>query len=159
MNLALYPQQVSEIVGLEPAHRLIGMAREAAERAGLKVPLIEGAAESIPLQRNSIDTVVTTWTLCTVSDPVGALLEMRRVLKPGGQLLFVEHGLAPEEKIRRWQNRLDPVWKRIAGGCHLDRPIRELIEKAGFQITQLDMGYTEGPRLITFFYQGRAIPS
>jgi ubiquinone/menaquinone biosynthesis C-methylase UbiE len=158
LNLALYPQQVSEIVGLEPAHRLIGMAREAAERAGLKVPLIEGAAESIPLQRNSIDTVVTTWTLCTVSDPVGALLEMRRVLKPGGQLLFVEHGLAPEEKIRRWQNRLDPVWKRIAGGCHLDRPIRELIEKAGFQIAQLEMGYTEGPRVMAFFYQGVAVP-
>jgi ubiquinone/menaquinone biosynthesis C-methylase UbiE len=158
LNLALYPQQVCEIVGLEPAHRLIGMAQQAAERAGLKVPLIEGAAESIPLQRNSIDTVVTTWTLCTVSDPVGALVEMRRVLKPSGQLLFVEHGLAPEKKIRRWQNRLDPVWKRIAGGCHLDRPIRELIEKAGFHIAQLDMRYAEGPRVMTFFYQGRAVP-
>jgi ubiquinone/menaquinone biosynthesis C-methylase UbiE len=157
LNLALYPQQVCEVVGLEPAHRLIGMARQAAERAGLSVPLIEGAAESIPLQHNSVDTVVTTWTLCTVSDPVGALLEMRRVLKPGGQLLFVEHGLAPEEKIRRWQNRLDPVWKRIAGGCHLDRPIRELIEKAGFQIAQLDMGYAQGLRMMTFFYQGRAL--
>jgi hypothetical protein len=84
---------------------------------------------------------------------------MRRVLRTSGQLLFVEHGLAPEERIRRWQNRLNPVWKRVAGGCHLDRPIRELIEKAGFQITQLDTGYTKGPRLLTFFYQGRAIPS
>jgi ubiquinone/menaquinone biosynthesis C-methylase UbiE len=158
LNLVLYPQQVLQIVGLEPARRLLGMARQAAERAGLKVPLIEGSAESIPLGRNSIDTVVTTWTLCTVRDPVGALLEMRRVLRPDGQLLFVEHGLAPEEKIRGWQNRLDPVWKRIAGGCHLNRPIRELIEKAGFQIAQLDMGYTEGPRLMTFFYQGRAVP-
>ena len=157
LNLALYPPQVCEIVGLEPAHRLIGMARQAVERARLNVPLIEAAAESIPLQHNSVDTVVTTWTLCTVSDPVGALLEMRRVLKPGGQLLFVEHGLAPEEKIRRWQNRLDPVWKRIAGGCHLDRPIRELIEKSGFQIAQLDMGYAQGPRMMTFFYQGRAV--
>src|SRR5215468_1814410 len=157
LNLALYPHQVCGIVGLEPAHRLIGMARQAVQRAGLKVPLIEGSAESIPLDRNCIDTVVTTWTLCTVRDPVGALLEMRRVLRPGGQLLFVEHGLAPEEKIRRWQNRLDPIWKRIAGGCHLDRPIRELTERAGFQIAQLDMGYAQGPRMMTFFYQGRAV--
>lgn len=157
LNLALYPRQVSAIVGLEPAHRLIGMTRQAAERAGLKVPLIEGSAESIPLESSSIDTVVTTWTLCTVRDPVSALIEMRRVLRPGGQLLFVEHGLAPEAKIRRWQHGLDPVWKRIAGGCHLDRPIRELIEKAGFQITRLDMSYADGPRVMTFFYQGRAV--
>nr|UXE44421.1 2-methoxy-6-polyprenyl-1,4-benzoquinol methylase, mitochondrial [uncultured bacterium] len=158
LNLALYPHQVCEVVGVEPAHRLVGMARDAAGRARLKVALIEGAAESIPLAANSIDTVVTTWTLCTIPDPDRALLEMRRVLRSSGQLLFVEHGLAPEEKIRRWQNRLNPVWKRIAGGCHLNRPIRELIEKAGFQIAQLDTGYTEGPRVMTFFYQGRAIP-
>jgi hypothetical protein len=103
--------------------------------------------------------VVTTWTLCTIPDPMGALLEMRRVLRASGQLLFVEHGLAPEEKIRRWQNRLTPVWKRFTGGCHLDRPIPKLIEKAGFQITQMDTGYAEGPRLMTFFYQGRAMPT
>jgi ubiquinone/menaquinone biosynthesis C-methylase UbiE len=159
LNLALYPQPVGEIVGLEPARRLIGMAREAAGRTRLKATLIEGTAESIPLDRNSIDTVVTTWTLCTIPDPMGALLEMRRVLRTSGQLLFVEHGLAPDERIRIWQNRLTPIWKRIAGGCHLDRPVRELIEKAGFQITQLDMAYAEGPRLMTFFYQGRAIPT
>jgi ubiquinone/menaquinone biosynthesis C-methylase UbiE len=159
LNLALYPQRVDEVVGLEPAYRLIEMARDAAGGARLKATLIEGTAESIPLDRNSIDTVVTTWTLCTIPDPVGALLEMRRVLRSGGQLLFVEHGLAPDERIRRWQNRLNPIWKRIAGGCHLDRPVRELIEKAGFQITQLNMGYADGPRLMTFFYQGRAIPA
>jgi ubiquinone/menaquinone biosynthesis C-methylase UbiE len=157
LNLALYPQEVREIVGLEPAHQLLGMARQAAERAGLKVPLIEGSAESIPLASGSIDTVVTTWTLCTIPDPVGALLEMHRVLRPGGQLLFVEHGLAPEERICRWQHCLDPVWKRFAGGCHLDRPIRELIEKAGFKIAELEMAYAEGPRLMTFFYRGRAV--
>jgi ubiquinone/menaquinone biosynthesis C-methylase UbiE len=159
LNLALYPQKVGEIVGLEPAHRLIGMAREAAGSARLKATLIQGSAESIPLDRNSIDTVVTTWTLCTIPDPMGALLEMRRVLRTSGQLLFVEHGLAPDERIRRWQNRFTPIWKRVAGGCHLDRPILELIEKAGFQITQQDTGYAEGPRLMTFFYQGRAVPT
>jgi ubiquinone/menaquinone biosynthesis C-methylase UbiE len=157
LNLPLYPKQVSEIVGLEPARRLVRIAQEAAAR--LKVALIRGSAESIPLERNTIDTVVTTWTLCTIPNPVGALLEVRRVLRPSGQLLFVEHGLAPEEKIRRWQNRLNPVWKRIAGGCHLNRPIRELIEKAGFEITQIDTSYMEGPRLMTFFYAGRARPS
>jgi ubiquinone/menaquinone biosynthesis C-methylase UbiE len=159
LNLAFYPGQVREIVGLEPAERLLGMAREAACRSRLKVTLIEGSAEAIPLERNTIDTVVTTWTLCTIPDPLGALQEMRRVLRSSGQLLFVEHGLAPEEKIRRWQNRLTPVWKRIAGGCHLNRPIRELIENAGFAITQIDTGYMEGPKLMTFFYQGRARPN
>src|SRR5262245_1418652 len=89
LNLALYPRQVREVVGLEPAHRLIGMAREAVSAARLKAELIEGSAESIPLDRNSIDTVVTTWTLCTIPDPMGALLEMRRVLRASGQLLFV----------------------------------------------------------------------
>jgi ubiquinone/menaquinone biosynthesis C-methylase UbiE len=159
LNLPFYPQQVREIVGLEPSERLLGMAREAADRSRLKVKLIEGSAEAIPLDRNSIDTVVTTWTLCTIPDAAGALMEMRRVLRPSGQLLFVEHGLAPEEKVRKWQNRLTPLWKRIAGGCHLNRPVRELIEKAGFAITQIDTGYMEGPKLMTFFYQGRARPS
>jgi len=159
LNVPLYPQQVREIVGLEPAHRLVLMAQKAAEGSGSKVSLIEGSGESIPLEANSIDTVVMTWTLCTIPDPIAALVEMRRVLRPSGQLLFVEHGLAPEQKVRKWQHRLTVIWKRIAGGCHLDRPIRELIEKAGFAITQLETGYmVEGPRLMTFFYQGRARP-
>ena len=159
LNLPLYPQRVCEIVGLEPAHRLVGMAREAAGRSRLKMTLVEASAESIPLEANSIDTVVTTWTLCTIPDPVTALAEMRRVLRPTGQLLFVEHGLAPEQKIRSWQHRLTPIWKRIAGGCHLNRPIRDLIRQGGFEITHLDTSYMEGPRMMTFFYEGRAKPS
>jgi ubiquinone/menaquinone biosynthesis C-methylase UbiE len=159
LNLAFYPQQVREIVGLEPAERLLGMAREAAGRSGLNVTLIEGSAEAIPLEAKSIDTVVTTWTLCTIPNPPGALLEVRRVLRSNCQLQFVEHGLAPEDQICRWQNRLTPLWKRVAGGCHLNRPIRRLIEDAGFAITQLDTGYAEGPRPMTFFYQGRARPN
>jgi ubiquinone/menaquinone biosynthesis C-methylase UbiE len=156
VNLPLYPQTVSEIIGLEPAHRLINMTRKAAGRSRLKVTLIEGSAESIPLDSKSVDTVLMSWTLCSIPDPLTALVEMRRVLRPGGQLLFVEHGLAPEQKVRRWQHGLTPVWKRLAGGCHLDRPIRELVEQGGFEITHLDTGYMEGPRLMTFFYQGRA---
>ena len=157
-NLQLYSQNVSEIVGLEPAHRLVAMAQKAASRSPLQVTLIEGSAESIPLEVNSFDSVLMSWTLCSIPDPVAALVEVRRVLKPDGQLLFVEHGLAPEQKVRRWQHRLTPVWKWIAGGCHLDRPISDLIQRAGFEITDLDTGYMEGPKLMTFFYQGRAKP-
>lgn len=91
--------------------------------------LLQGSAESIPLEDCSVDTVVTTWTLCTIPEVLAALQEMRRVLKPGGQLLFVEHGQAPEPRVRKWQDRLTPAWKRIGGGCHLNRPIRELIEQ------------------------------
>jgi ubiquinone/menaquinone biosynthesis C-methylase UbiE len=159
LNISFYPQKVGEILGLEPSGRLLQMTKHTAGRFPLTVRLIEGSAEAIPLHRHSIDTVVTTWTLCSIPDALGALGEMRRVLRPGGQLLFVEHGLAPEDNIRKWQNRLTPIWKRIAGGCHLNRPIDELIQEAGFEITQMDTGYMEGPKLMTFFYQGRAKPN
>ena len=158
VNLPLYPQKVTEVLGLEPSERLIRMSRNVVVRPGLNLQLIEGSAEAIPLHRNTLDTVVTTWTLCTIPDALGALQEVHRVLKPGGQLLFVEHGLAREDKIRRWQNRLTPIWRRIAGGCRLNRPIRDLIEKAGFQITEITTEYIEGPKLMTYFYQGRARP-
>jgi ubiquinone/menaquinone biosynthesis C-methylase UbiE len=101
---------------------------------------------------------VTTWTLCSVPDVATALAEMRRILKPHGKLLFVEHGLAPEDGVRRWQNHLTPIWKRIAGGCHLNRPIARLIEEAGFHISQIETGYMPGPRPMTFMYEGSARP-
>ena len=159
LNLAFYPAKVREIVGLEPVPRRLTMAKRAAIPDSLHVTFVEGSAETIPLDESSIDTVVTTWTLCTIPDVARALLEMRRVLKPSGELLFVEHGLAPEEKVRRWQNRLNPFWKRIAGGCQLNRPIRDLIEKAGFSITEIETGYIKGPKPMSFFYRGRAKPS
>jgi len=156
LNLTSYPSQVPEIVGLEPSPRLLSMAEEASRPDFIDVRFVEGSAESIPLEAKSIDTVVTTWTLCSIPDVRRALLEMRRVLKPGGELLFVEHGLAPEENVRRWQNRLNPIWKRIAGGCHLNRPIKNLIERAGFNITEVETGYIKGPKPMTFLYRGRA---
>jgi len=134
------------------------MARRVAERASLHVELIEGSAESIPLDRHSIDTVVTTWTLCSIPHVSKALAEMRRVLKPQGQLLFVEHGQAPDESVRRWQDRLTPAWKRVGGGCHLNRPIRQLIEGAGFSLLTLETGYMKGPKPMSFMYEGRARP-
>jgi len=156
LNLAFYPS-ASEILGLEPSPRLAAMAEQAARRRAVPVQLIEGSAEAIPLDSHSIDTVVTTWTLCSIPQASLALGEMRRVLKPTGQLLFAEHGRSPDENVRKWQDRLTPVWKRIGGGCHLNRPIRELVESAGFSIRQLDTGYMRGPKPMTFMYEGRAL--
>ena len=99
---------------------------------------------------------MTTWTLCSVRDPGLALREMRRVLKPGGELLFVEHGLAPDRGVAAWQRRLTPLWKRIGGGCHLDRDIAGLVRSAGWDLLGLDTGYMRGPRPFTFMYEGRA---
>ena len=158
LNLPFYTPRVHELLGLEPSAPLVAMARHASSESFLPVTLIEGSAEAIPLEDKSIDTVVTTWTLCTIPRVTQALGEMRRVLKPGGQLLFVEHGLAPEDSVRKWQDRLTPVWKRIGGGCHLNRPIPVLIETAGFDVGEIKAGYIRGPKPMTYIYEGRARP-
>jgi ubiquinone/menaquinone biosynthesis C-methylase UbiE len=159
LNLPFYGSRVDQILGLEPAAGLVAMARRSVGRSKVPVTFIAGSAEVIPIDAKSIDTVVTTWTLCSIPNAIGALREMRRVLKPNGQLLFVEHGLAPEYNVRKWQNRLTPLWKRIGGGCHLNRPIRTLIESSGFGIDRLETGYMKGPKPMTFFYEGRANPA
>ncbi|MBI3282089.1 MAG: class I SAM-dependent methyltransferase [Acidobacteria bacterium] len=156
LNLPFYPAQAREILGLDPSPKLLAMAHGKNPR--IPMTAVEGSAECIPLEDRSVDTAVMAWTLCSIPDAERALREIRRVLKPGGQLLFVEHGLAPEESVRRWQRRLTPLWKRIAGGCHLDRPIRTLVEQAGFEISHLDAGYMPGPKVMTFMYEGRARP-
>jgi ubiquinone/menaquinone biosynthesis C-methylase UbiE len=159
LNLPLYGPRVSEVIGLEPAPRLIAMAQRAAIQTKRAISIIAGVAEEIPADAHSFDTVVMTWTLCSIPGANAALKEMRRVLRPGGQLLFVEHGLAPEQNVQRWQHRLTPIWKRIGGGCHLDRPISALIEGARFALARLDTGYIKGPKPMTFLYEGRAIPA
>jgi ubiquinone/menaquinone biosynthesis C-methylase UbiE len=159
LNLPFYGAKVREIFGLEPSPRLAAMAERASRKTGRAVNLVEGSAEAIPMDSGSFDTVVTTWTLCSIPEAVKALGEMRRVLKPGGQLLFVEHGLAPEQNVQKWQHRLTPVWKRIGGGCHLDRPIRTLVETAGFDIVALENSYLpRAPQALGYFYEGRARP-
>jgi SAM-dependent methyltransferase len=158
LNFRFYPDAATSIVGIDPSAKLLTMARSASVHASPRVELMEASAEALPLEDKSVDTVVSTWTLCSIPDVQRALDEMRRVLRPGGRLLFIEHGEAPESSVARWQHRLTPIWKRLAGGCHLDRPVAALIKNAGFAIDRLDTGYMEGPRVLTFLYEGAAHP-
>ncbi len=158
LNLPFYSAKMEHVIGLEPSPKLLSMARRAARPAMGPVEFVEGSAEAIPLEGGSIDTVVTTWTLCSIPDAPGSLGEMRRVLKPGGRLLFVEHGRSPDPTVRRWQDLLTPAWKRIGGGCHLNRAIGTLIEGAGFRFERIETGYMRGPRPLTFMYEGSARP-
>jgi len=158
LNLRFYRSPVTEILALEPAPRLVTMARGAARASTVPVKFLVASAETIPLDDHCIDTVVTTWTLCSIPQAATALTEMRRVLRPGGSLLFVEHGLAPDAGVRRWQHRLTPAWRRCAGGCHLNRPIAAMIEGAGFRLERIETGHIPGPRPMTFMYEGRARP-
>jgi ubiquinone/menaquinone biosynthesis C-methylase UbiE len=158
LNLPFYRAPVTEVLALEPAPRLVAMARSAAGAATMPVRFLAASAESIPLDDHSVDTVVTTWTLCSIPQAATALGEMRRVLRPGGRLLFVEHGRAPDAGVRRWQDWLTPVWRRCAGGCHLNRPIAAMIADAGFRLDRIETGHIPGPRPMTFMYEGSARP-
>src|ERR1700730_9787577 len=134
------------------------MARRSICAVTAPVTFIEASAEAIPIDHESIDTVITTWTLCSIPRAITALAEVRRVLRPSGRMVFVEHGLAPEEGVRRWQNHLTPAWKWLSGGCHLNRPIRAMLQDAGFRIDRLEMGYMSDPKPMTFMYEGSALP-
>jgi ubiquinone/menaquinone biosynthesis C-methylase UbiE len=158
LNLPFYGRQVREVFGLDPSPRLLERARRNMRRADVPVRLLEGSAERIPLADRSMDTIVMTWTGCSIPEVRAALEDMRRVLKVGGRLLFVEHGRAPEPGVARWQNRLDPLWVRFSGGCHLNRKIDDLLSDAGFRVDRLETGYIPGPRIMTFLYEGAASP-
>ncbi|GAA4258454.1 methyltransferase domain-containing protein [Azospirillum formosense] len=155
-NLPFYGGAATEVVGVDSSPELLALARRAAAVTPHPVKLMEQTAEQLPFSDSSFDTAVVTWSLCSIPDPVAALREARRVLRPGGQLRFVEHGLAPDPGVRRWQHRLTPVWSRCAGGCHLDRKMDDLIHAAGFHITDLKAGYVPGIRLLGFMYEGCA---
>jgi SAM-dependent methyltransferase len=158
LNLPFYLPSAREVLALEAAARLVAMGRAAPRASTLPVTFIEASAEAIPLDKHSVDTIVTTWTLCSIPLAATALADMRRALRPGGRLLFVEHGLAPDAGVRRWQDRLTPIWRSCAGGCHLNRPIAAMIESAGFRIDRIPTGYIPGPRPMTFMYEGSARP-
>ena len=157
LNLPFYDKaKVRRVWALDPSGELWGMAEERVRGAGFPVEFLKAAAEEIPLPDRSADTVLVTFTLCTVPDVSRALREMARVLKPGGELVFSEHGLAPDEDVRRWQNRLNPIWSAFGGGCNLNRPIPSLLEEGGFRMRELSSMYIPGWRPASFNYWGRA---
>ncbi len=156
LNLPFYSDQVTEVSGVDPSRELLEMTRQRTESVSFPVELINASAEELPLESNSADTVVMTWTLCSIPDPARAVSEMRRVLKSSGDLIFVEHGLAAEPNIRKWQNRINRPWRAVTGGCNLNRAIDQLISSAGLRIQRLDTSYLPGPKMFTFTYKGNA---
>ena len=158
LNLPYYDKaKIEKIVGLDPALQMHRLAQKRMKKAGLEVELSDLSAEKIPFEDGAFDTVLVTYTLCSIPDPVAALKEMRRMLKPGAKLIFCEHGLAPDASVRRWQVRLNPVWSKVGGGCHLNRDIPGLLKEAGLHSADIQSMYLRGPRPLTYNYWGTAV--
>jgi SAM-dependent methyltransferase len=158
LNVPHYPPAVTSVAAVEPADVGWGLAAERVREATVPIERVGLDGQSLPLPDDSCDTALSTWTLCTIPEVGDALQEVRRVLRPGGTFHFVEHGLAPDDKVRRWQHRLDPVQQRVFGGCHLTRPIRGLLTDAGFAISELDTFYDKGtPKTLGAFSLGVAV--
>lgn len=159
INLEFYnPDQVDLVYGLEPSDGMRCKAQANLARSPVKVEWLDLPGEKVPLADASVDTVLLTFTLCTIPDWHTALLQMKRVLKPGGELLFVEHGKSPDTSTLKWQNRITPGWKLLAGGCHLNRDIASMIRETGFTITELENLYIpKAPKIAGYIYKGRAI--
>ncbi len=161
LNLAFYdPEKATSVTGVDPHPELRAIAQAAPRAEGLKVDVQPGEAESLPFADASFDTVLCTFTLCSVRSPAAALSEARRVLKPEGRFLFCEHGLSPDAGVSRWQRGLEPLWKRLAGGCHLTRPVTAAIEKAGFALDEARRFYVDKtPKPLGWVEQGVARPA
>lgn len=158
LNFKFYDEKkVKRVIGLDPAGPMLKLARRRAQAVAFPVEFVELGGERIPLPDASVDTVLSTYTLCTIPDPVAALREMRRVLKPCGRLLFCEHGLAPDDDVSKWQHRLDRPWGKFAGGCHLNRDMRAILPAGGFAFERLETGYEPGtPRWMGHLFHGSA---
>jgi len=155
LNLPYYSPEVELVLGLDPSAALLAKAERAARNAPRPALFIRAAAEAIPISDASIDCIMMTWALCSVTNARASLAEMRRVLAPEGMLLFVEHGLSPEPKVAGWQRRIDPLWAKIS--CHIDNPVDTLLREAGFLIERLEAGYMRSwPKSLTYMYEGRA---
>ncbi len=157
LNLCHYDAgRVSKVWGLDPSPEMIRMAEDRAGEVNFEVAFLTNPAEDIPLPDKFFDSIVLTYTLCTIPDAGRAMLEMARVIKPGGLLVFCEHGVAPDRSVLRWQKALNPIWKRVGGGCHLNRDIPELIVQGGFRITGLQARYIPGWRPASYNFWGTA---
>ncbi len=157
LNLPYYDvSKVTKLWALDPSPEMTKLAESAARSVHFDVEFIDLPSEEIPLENNSVDTVLITYTLCTIPDPQPALREMARVLRAGGELVFCEHGAAPDSSVRRWQDRLNPIWRRLGGGCHLNRAIPDLIGQGGFRISRVETMYIPGWRPACFNYWGTA---
>ena len=156
LNIPFYnSDKIDKVIGIDPSHELIELAKELANDSKASIDLVIGSAESIPYPDNFFDTVLVTYTMCTIYNVAIANKEMWRVLKDDGRLIFCEHGLAPDKKISKWQNRIDPFWGKIAGGCHLNRDIQKLITDAGFSFESLDKMYLPStPKFAGYNYWG-----
>jgi len=160
LNLPFYDAaRVSKVWGFDPSPQMRAMAEKVARDVPVDVEFVGLAGHEVPLETASVDTVVVTYTLCSIPEPEPALREAARVLKPGGELLFCEHGEAPDESVRRWQRRLTPIWSRFGGGCQLGRPIPAIIERGGFRLTALESAYLPGWPFASFTYWGAATPA
>ena len=159
LNIPFYDStKVDKILGLDPSEELNRMALKVAADKGIPVEFILGGAEAIPLPDNHVDTVLVTYTMCTIPEVATANKEILRVLKPQGKMIFCEHGLAPDANISKWQNRIDPYWGKIAGGCHLNRNIPALIAEAGFEIESMEQMYLPStPKFTGYNYWGTAV--
>ncbi|HTH45029.1 MAG TPA: methyltransferase domain-containing protein [Oxalicibacterium sp.] len=157
LNFAFYERgRLERLVGVDPAGQMHALARRRSRRAGIPVELLQISAETLPIESASIDCVVCTYTLCSIPDPLAALREIRRVLRPGGKFLFAEHGLAPDAAVAKWQSRLEPYWTNIAGGCHLTRDVPALLREAGFSVKS-EAAYIAWPKTLAYNFWGEAV--
>lgn len=157
LNLPALPDAVTRVLAVDPLHRGLERAADRVADSHVEVQLVGTDAQRLPLDDASVDTVLCTWSLCSIDDPVRAVAEVARVLRPGGHLHVVEHGWSPDATVQRWQQRLDRPWSRVAGGCHVDRDIPAILEQGGLRITGMDTYYTESePRFLGWTFEGRA---
>jgi len=156
LNLPFYGPRVERLVALEPSPELWNLGCKRADAARFPIEFVPASAEAIPAPDRTFDSIVMTWTLCTIVHPTTALAEIARVLKPGGRLIFIEHGKAPDVRVAAWQDRLNLPWRAVAGGCNMNRAITSLIAGSGFAIDELETGYAAWPKVLSYLYKGIA---
>lgn len=157
LNLPFYnPAKVTKIIGVDPDEHIWKRSADRRKACPIEIERIGLSGEDIPLGNNEVDSVVVTYSLCTIPDPVKALGEMTRILKPGGKIYFSEHGKAPDANVNRWQTRIDPIWGKIAGGCHTSRDIPDILKQADVKVNDMNEMYLPGPKLFSYHYWGVA---